>query len=369
MIPGKASVEGTKRFAGRSTPGKGHFRQFSASVYISSVGLGTYLGAEDAETDAGYEACVRLALESGVNVFDSAINYRGQKSERAIGRALKKAFDEGAASRDEVFVATKGGYLPHDADDPRPPRTYIQETFLDTGLAPRSEVVSGGHCVSPDYLRDQLRRSRENLGVETIDLYYLHNLEAQRSALDKAAFRKRLCAAAEVMEEAAASGEIVSWGLATWDGLRAPAEHPEHISMAETVEVAREISGDKHHFCAVQLPFNLAMSEALAYRSQAIGQGKVPALRAAQALGLCVFGSATLLQGRLAAGLPEEIDEALPEATTPARRAIQFSRSASGMTTSLVGVSDPDHAREDFGLSGVPPADPSRIMALFEQTP
>ncbi|MEO8191560.1 MAG: aldo/keto reductase [Acidobacteriota bacterium] len=369
MTPGQASVEGTKRFAGRSTPGKGHFRQFSASVYISSIGLGTYLGAEDAATDAGYEACIRVALESGVNVFDSAINYRGQKSERAIGRALKKAFEEGAAARDEVFVTTKGGYLPHDADDPRPPKVYIRETFLDSGLVARSELVSGGHCMSPGYLKDQLRRSRENLGLETIDLYYLHNLEAQRSALDKAAFRKRLCAAAEVMEEAAGSGEIGSWGLATWDGLRAPAEHPEHLSMAETIEVAREISGDKHHFRAVQMPFNLAMSEALAYRSQTIGQGKVPALRAAQALGLCVFGSATLLQGRLAAGLPEEIDEALPEATSPARRAIQFSRSASGMTTSLVGVSTPDHARDDFGLAEVAPADPSRITALFETAP
>ncbi|MEP6769025.1 MAG: aldo/keto reductase [Acidobacteriota bacterium] len=365
MIPGQASVDGTKRFAARTAAGKGHFRQFSASVYISSIGLGTYLGGEDAETDAGYEASVRLALNCGVNVFDSAINYRGQKSERAIGRALKRAFDAEESSRDEVFISTKGGYLPHDADDPRPPKAYIQETFIDTGLAPRSEIVAGGHCIAPAYLKDQLRRSRENLRVETIDLYYLHNLEAQRAALDKTAFRKRLCAAAEVMEAAADSGEIGSWGLATWDGLRAPAEHPEHLSLSETVEVAREISGDKHHFCAVQMPFNLAMAEALAYRSQMIGQGKVPALRAAQALGLCVFGSATLLQGRLAAGLPEEIDEALPEATTPARRAIQFSRSAGGMTTSLVGVSTPGHADEDFGLSRVSPAEPSRIMALF----
>jgi aryl-alcohol dehydrogenase-like predicted oxidoreductase len=366
VIPGRATHEGTKRFASRSKTGKGHFRQFSSSLYVSSLGLGTYLGREDAETDAGYEGAFAIGLEHGVNVFDSAINYRGQKSERAIGRALAAAVSDGRAQRDEVFLATKAGYLPHDADDPRPPKEYIRSEFIDSGLAPRSEIVAGGHCLAPAYLRDQLARSRVNLGVETIDLFYLHNVEAQKSALDPAAFRKRLAAAAEVMEAAAEAGEIAYWGLATWDGLRAPAEHPEHLSMAKTVEIAREISGDKHHFCAVQLPFNLAMPEALGYPSQETGQGRVPVLRAAQALGLCVFGSATLLQGRLAGELPEEVANAFPEATTAARQAIQFSRSAAGMTTSLVGASRPEHAADDFGLAAAPPADPSRITALFQ---
>lgn len=366
MIAGQATAEGTKHFASRSKTGKGHFRQFASSLYISSIGLGTYLGREDAETDAGYEASVALGLASGINVFDSAINYRGQKSERAIGRALAAAVAEGRASRDEVFLSTKAGYLPHDADDPRPARAYIQAEFIDTGLAPRSEIVAGGHCLAPAYLKDQLARSRANLGVETIDLFYLHNVESQRAALDPAAFRARLASAAEVMEASAEAGEIAHWGLATWDGLRAPSEHPEHLSMAKALEIAREISGDKHHFCAVQLPFNLAMPEALAYPSQDIGQGRVPVLRAAQALGLCVFGSATLLQGRLAVELPDEVGQAFPEATTAARQAIQFSRSAAGMTTSLVGASRLEHARDDFGLSEAPPADPSRVTALFQ---
>ena len=366
MIAGRATHEGTKRFAARSGAGKGHFRQFSASLYISSIGLGTYLGAEDEATDAGYEESFATALGSGVNVFDSAVNYRGQKSERAIGRALASAISRGACARDELFLSTKAGYLPHDADDPRPARTYILEEFVEAGLAPRSEIVAGGHCIAPAYLRDQLSRSRRNLGVETIDLFYLHNLEAQRSALDAAAYRKRLVAAAEVMEAAVEAGEIASWGLATWDGLRVPPDHPEHLSLAKTLEVAREIAGDKHHFCAVQLPFNLAMPEALGFASQDIGQGRVPVLRAAQALGLCVFGSATLLQGRLAGELPEDVGKAFPEAATAARQAIQFSRSAGGMTTSLVGASKPDHARDVFGFSAVSPAEPARVMALFQ---
>ena len=77
------------------------------------------------------------------------------------------------------------------------------------------------------------------------------------------------------------------------------------------------------------------------------------------------FGSASLLQGRLAADLPEEVVEAFPEALSGGQRALQFSRSAPGMTTSLVGVSDPSHGRENFALVRFEPADPGKVLALF----
>ena len=357
MIAGRATLEGTQRFQKRSAAVEGHFRP-AAGVLVSSIGLGTYLGSEDAATDEGYEACAAIALTSAVNVFDSAINYRGQRSERLIGRALSRAIREGGAARDEVFVSTKGGYLPHDAEDPRDPRRYILETFVESGLAPRSEIAQGGHCMAPGYLRDQIDRSRENLGLETIDLYYLHNIEAQRTSLDPATFRKRLLFAAEVLEEAASEGKIGSWGLATWDGLRVPPEHPEHLSMKATLDIAREAGGEKHHLAAVQMPFNLAMAQAVAYPSQDCAGERLSALAAAARSGLAAFGSASLLQGRLAGDLPEEIEEAFPEAKSGGQRALQFSRSAPGMTVSLVGVSNPAHAADNFALAGVNPAPP-----------
>ena len=365
MIPGRATLEGTKRFAARSPAAAGHFRE-AAGVLLSSIGLGTYLGKEDAATDAGYEESVGLALSSGVNVFDSAINYRGQKSERAIGRALLEAFERGTARRDETFVATKGGYLPHDADDPRDPRRYILETFVETKVAPRPEIVAGGHCMAPEYLRDQIDRSRANLGLETIDLYYLHNIESQTTAVDRPTFRVRFVKAVEALEEAAEAGRIGAWGLATWDGLRVPPEHPEHLSLEDARRVAEEVAGENHHFAAVQLPVNLAMAQAVGYRSQELGEDRLPALVAAEREGLAVFGSASLLQGRLAADLPEEVEAAFPDAEPGAQQALQFSRSAPGMTTALVGVSTPEHARENFRLAGVPPADRARVLSLFE---
>lgn len=332
---------------------------------LSSLGLGTYLGEEDEATDRGYEASIAVALATGVNVFDSAVNYRGQKSERAVGRALAAAIAGATVRRDEVFVSTKGGYFPHDADDPREPLRYMRETFLDQGLAPPSEIAQGCHCIAPSYLADQLERSRLNLGLESIDLYYLHNIETQRSAVDRKTLRARLAAAAAFLEEAAGSGKIAAWGLATWDGLRAPPEHPDHLSLSETLAVAREVGGESHHFRAVQLPFNLGMAQGLLYRSQETADGRRPALAAAAGMGLAAFGSASLLQGRFAAGLPEQVLEAFPECDSPARAALQFARSAPGLITSLAGVSDPSHARDDFGLSEVHPAELARLLALF----
>ena len=364
MISGRATLEGTRRFAARSGAASGHFRD-GVGVSLSSLGLGTYLGEEDAATDAGYEASVAAGLAAGINVFDTAINYRGQKSERAIGRALASAFGEGRAARDEVFVSTKGGYLPHDAEDPRPPRRYVQESFLASGLAPAAEIAQGSHCMAPEYLRDQIGRSRRNLDLETIDLYYLHNIETQLSAVDRAAFRERLTRAIETLEEACGKDEIAAWGLATWDGLRVPPEHPEHLSMADVLVLAESVAGKQHHFRAVQLPVNLAMAHGVAYRSQLVEDERRPALEAARSLGLAVFGSASLLQGRLSGDLAEEVVECFPTLRTSAQRALQFSRSSPGMTTALVGVSSPEHAAEDFGLARVEPVPPERILGLF----
>jgi aryl-alcohol dehydrogenase-like predicted oxidoreductase len=333
---------------------------------LSSLGLGTYLGPENAATDAGYAAAVGIALARGVQVFDSAINYRGQKSERAIGRALAAAFADGRARRDEVFVSTKGGFLPHDSDDPRPARRYVSETFVATGLARPEDIAMGCHCMAPAYLRDQVARSRSNLGLETIDLYYLHNAETQLGAVDRPTFRRRLRDAAATLEEEAGSGRIGAWGLATWEGLRVPPSHPEHVSLEEVLAIAREVAGEGHHFRAVQLPSSFAMAQAIVYRSQPTGATRRPALEAAAELQLAAFGSASIMQGRLAAvDFPEEVAEAFPGDLTSAQRALQFARSAPGMTTALVGVSSAEHAEEDFGLSSLPPADAARLMGLF----
>ncbi|PYM32383.1 MAG: aldo/keto reductase, partial [Candidatus Rokuibacteriota bacterium] len=180
LIPGSATSEGTTRYAARlaGRVAAGHFGDLDG-LAVSTLGIGTYLGREDAETDVAYQDALVRALELGINTVDTAVNYRHQRSERAIRTALAAAFGRGLARRDEVVVATKGGYVPFDGAVPRDPRAWFTQTYLDTGIVGPGDVVGGIHCIAPRYLADQIERSRANLGLETLDIYYVHNPESQ----------------------------------------------------------------------------------------------------------------------------------------------------------------------------------------------
>src|ERR1700704_4976069 len=98
----RATLEGTAGFR-ESNRGAapGHFRQ-GMGVWLSSLGIGTYLGRDDAATDALYAASVRRALQLGLNVVDTAINYRHQRSERAVGAAVR----ESGHDREGIVICT-----------------------------------------------------------------------------------------------------------------------------------------------------------------------------------------------------------------------------------------------------------------------
>ncbi|MDX1502081.1 MAG: aldo/keto reductase [Thermoanaerobaculia bacterium] len=366
MHPGRATAEGTARFRGRFEGARlagGSFRQVG-ELWLSSIGLGTYLGEADDETDAAYEGAVIEALEAGINVFDTAINYRHQRSERAVGRALARAFDEGIAARDEVFVSTKGGFLPFDGDLPDDPPEYLRATYLDTGLLQPGDIAAGCHAMAPAFLEDQLERSRANLGLETVDLYYLHNPETQLGELRPAVVGQRLTQAFDFLERAAEAGTIAAWGLATWNGLRSAPESVEHLDLQAVVDRARRVRPEPR-LAAVQLPLNLAMPEGLLRASQRLGEMVVPVLIAARHFGLTVFTSASILQGRLGRALPSEIGEALPGFDSDTQRALQFARSAPGVGTALVGMSKADHVRENAAVAERPPAGAEAYRRLF----
>src|SRR5271163_3821915 len=95
--PGCATPEGTLRYAARfqGRAAAGHFREIPGGLVLSSIGIGTYLGEADDATDGAYADAVVAAVKGGCNVLDSAINYRFQRSERAVGAALCELFDKG----------------------------------------------------------------------------------------------------------------------------------------------------------------------------------------------------------------------------------------------------------------------------------
>jgi aryl-alcohol dehydrogenase-like predicted oxidoreductase len=373
MLGGFVTAEGTGRFSGRfpQLRDAGHFRHpekvpGAEQLSLSSIGFGTYLGEPTDEADVHYTEAIVTALRSGINVLDSAINYRHQRSERNIGAALKQLIDAGELHRDEVFVCTKAGYLSFDANMPADPRAYFAKEYVTSGILDPTQIAGGMHCMAPKFLANQIERSRRNLGLETIDLFYLHNPESQLADVPHDTFRHRLKDAFSLLEKEVKEGKLRFYGMATWSAFRVPEGSRDYISLFEAAQLAREAGGDHHHFRFVQLPFNLAMPEAYGLANQTCGKHRLSTLEAAAHLGMAVVGSATLYQGQLTHDLPDAIGKAL-HMTSDADNAIQFSRSAPGITTSLIGMGRKEHVVANLKPALVPPTKPEQWTQLFTQ--
>jgi aryl-alcohol dehydrogenase-like predicted oxidoreductase len=365
-ITGQATPRGTlgyaARFQGRAAAG--HFREIPRGLVLSSLGIGTYLGEPDEATDRAYTQAIVVAVGGGINVIDSAINYRHQRSERSVGAALRLLIANGFL-RDEVVLCTKAGFLSPDGEMPDDPAEYFEREYWARGIFRAEDIAAGCHCISPSYLADQLERSRSNFGVETIDVFYLHNPETQLSEISREEFWRRLRAAFEFLESAAGQGKIGAYGLATWNAFREEPRSAGYMALEKVAEIAREVGGAENRFRFVQLPFNLAMPEALTRANQMVSGKTMSMVQGARALGITLVISASLLQGQLTRNLPPYVGAAL-ELQDPAALALQFARSAPGVTTALAGMSQVRHVEANQLLVAVEPAPRDQFLKLFQ---
>ncbi len=328
------------RFAGRAAAG--HFRE-QQGLWLSSLGIGTYLGEADARTDQAYTDAIVAAVDAGTNVIDSAINYRFQRSERSAGVALEELARRGF-TREELVICTKGGFLTPDGDMPADASEYFNREYVATGILREGDVAAGCHSMAPRFIADQIERSRRNLGVETIDV--------------RAAF--------EFLESAVAAAKIHFYGMATWNAFRQGENEQDFLSLAAMESLARDVAGGSHHFRFVQLPCNLGMTEALTRSNQPLDGRRVPVVEAANKLGITLVASAAMLQGKLSRGLPPFVATALG-LQNDAERALQFVRSTPGITTALVGMSRVEHVLANLALAAISPASQDEFSRLFER--
>ena len=352
--------------------GRTYFRRFGPGV-VSSVGIGTYLGEPTPAVDEASRESIALALRSGINHVDTAANYRCGRAERVVGEALR----DSPVDRDAVVVATKGGFLPFDGERPADPSAYVRERFVEPGIVDPDDLANGAHSVAPAFLEWSLERSLDGLGLDAIDCYYVHNPETQLAVRSREAVYDALEAAFETLERRRTAGDIGAYGVATWDAFRLPPDADGALSLAEVLaraEAAGEAVGpdDDNGFEAVQLPFNVAMADAFTRANQPAppgsdDEGSVSVLEFAHEAGLSVVTSASVGQGDLTVegAIPADVDATLA-GETPAQRALNFARSAPGVTSSLVGTADPDHVRENVAAGTFDPLGASTFDAVFE---
>ena len=363
MIYGSSSTEGTRKFAKNSGVNEGNFKK-SQNLYLSNVGIGTYLGEPDVQTDQLVTNAVKKSILLGINVVDTAINYRSQKAERSVGKAISELIEDGKITRDEIFISSKNGYVTNDADVQLGFWEYVKEEYSQKGVIQEGDVTSGYHCMTIPYLSDQLERSLKNLNVECLDLIYLHNaVEGQIKDVSKEKFLENLKSVFELYEQKRKEGKIKFYGMATWECFRVSSENPQYLSLEDTVNLAKQVGGENHGFRFIQLPYNMNYDQALLAKNQILGNEHVSILESAVRLGIGVFTSVPFMQGRLLTpGVMPEFNE-----LKPSLRALQFIRSTPGVLAPLVGQKSEAHVLENLEIMKIPSLSDEEFLALVKK--
>ena len=363
MISGFATTEGTTNFVQNSGINSLNFNKFE-DLFLSNVGIGTYLGDSDNKTDELVKNAVKQSILSGLNVIDTAINYRSQKAERSVGKAISELIADKKITRDQIFVSSKNGYVTNDGDIQEDLMQYVIRELGKPGIVKEGDITSGYHCMTTPYLSDQLDRSLKNLDLECIDLMYLHNgIEGQIKDISKEQFLEKLKSVFELYEQKRDEGKIKFYGMATWECFRVTKDNSQYLSLEDVVEMAKKIGGDNHGFKFIQLPFNMNYDQALLAKNQTVQNKPVSILESAVTLGIGVFTSVPFMQGRLLSpGTMPEFND-----LKPSLRALQFIRSSPGVLAPLVGQKTSEHVLENLEIMNILPITPDDFLSLVKK--
>ncbi len=146
----------------------------SAGMKVSSVSLGAWLtyGGTVEEDAAG--ACVRAAIENGINFIDVADIYAKGKAEETVGRAIADV------KRSDLVISSKV-YWP------------MTENVNDRGL-------------SRKHIMESAEKSLRRLGTDYLDIYFCHRFDADTPMEETV----------RAMEDLVRQGKVLYWGTSVW---------------------------------------------------------------------------------------------------------------------------------------------------------
>lgn len=252
-----ATVEGTARFfakhADRLRAPLSSRTLGNTGLKISPVGFGGYRVSDD---EPAHHEALRLAIQSGCNLIDTSTNYGDGHSEQLVGDVLEELFHAKRLSRDEIVIVSKAGYV--QGQNLKLARERIEQGRPFPEMVEYDETV--WHCISPEFLKDQIGRSLERLQLERIDVLLLHNPEYYLKAEgDHREYYRRIRQAFEYLETEVRAGRIMRYGISS-NTFPSPREAADYTSLEAIWDIAEEMAqaqGSPHHFQVVQFPFNL----------------------------------------------------------------------------------------------------------------
>jgi len=228
---------------------------------VAKIGFGTY---RISDLNPEHIQAIRSAVEEGVDLIDTSTNYMDGAAERAIALALQPLPANVIANFE---VVSKYGYI----QGSTLARVKDGEHFAET--VEFAEHIY--HCISPEFMRDQLTKSLERLNMDSLGCYLIHNPEyflfdEMNKDLDRDEVLDRMFARIEksfvALEEEVQNGRIKSYGISSNSFAKA-SNDLEFLPYEDLVTIAKraakEAGSSEHHFTTIQLPINLLETEGL----------------------------------------------------------------------------------------------------------
>lgn len=234
---------------------------------ISKIGFGCY--RVDDRVEEHYNS-LRKAVLNGINVIDTSANYSDGRSEILVGNVISDLISENKIKREDITLVTKGGYI-----QGQNYKFALKKKQQGTPFNDVVEIEEGlWHCISPDFLEDQINRQlfrlNQNNDYGYIDVYLLHNPEyflkwAEVNGYESVAtieeYYFRIKKAFEFLEDKISEGKIKSYGVSS-NSFPKKIDNFDFTSLDKVFDCAN-LSKQENGLRYVELPFNIFEPEAV----------------------------------------------------------------------------------------------------------
>ena len=238
-----------------------NFANSYKGLFVAKIGFGTY---RVSELNPEHVQAIKVAVEEGVDLIDTSTNYMDGSAERAIALAFQPM---PATQIKNVEIVSKFGYIQGSTLK----RIDDGESFPE--VVKFAEHIY--HCISPEFLEDQLTESLDRLNMESLGCYLIHNpeyylLDAMNKDLDRDEsldiMFERIEKAFVALELEVQKGRIESYGISS-NSFSKKSNDPEFLPYEDLLTIAKRAAisakSDTCHFTTVQLPVNLLEVEGL----------------------------------------------------------------------------------------------------------
>eukprot|EP00211_Chloroparvula_japonica_P001387 CAMPEP_0119154052 /NCGR_PEP_ID=MMETSP1310-20130426/50228_1 /TAXON_ID=464262 /ORGANISM="Genus nov. species nov., Strain RCC2339" /LENGTH=546 /DNA_ID=CAMNT_0007146549 /DNA_START=31 /DNA_END=1667 /DNA_ORIENTATION=+ len=282
---GAASVEGTASRREKVPLGAGYRRAGKTGWSVGMVGVGT---SRLSRIDSTCRQTVADALQAGCNVLHSSGNFQNGEAQSVLGEVLGETLENGDIRREEVVLVSQGGtFQGGELECLKDKLEDVRRDWQEGDDHRKNDLIIEVNptlwcSFSPALLRQQLERSLEDLGVETLDVFLLEYpelllsrgpnvLSSPPSSPDslstsspphhtqdrRAQVRDHLRQSFSYLESEVQRGRLQYYGVVS-DTLGFPPTHAGHTHLGELLRLAEEASSsDECHFGAVLYPCNL----------------------------------------------------------------------------------------------------------------